>query len=902
MRRSPKPIFSGQPSAFPPCISHHIPGIATYRRWGSLHDLVTELYEGYTCCTRYSLTGKEQKDLAVFLLREWREKADISKWQPEPRTMTVYEIYCNRCPAWRKPVPTQPCRPILHVPTVNPPSTASSSASRSQEAEADRPRTSSAHSSDRTSSSPRRPPTASQEPRSTVHKVEPRESDHSRSRHDIDRRTSSHRPASQHSRRDQSDRSSSRDTHRQSDRPSSRDTHRQSDRPSSRDSHHSTHSTSHSTRREKRGDSPRVSRSHSSGSSKDRPRESRESDKKLPTEKTSRPSESRSRSNKRKSPDPPDKETHEAADDIGPDVILPEHVTRLLEGDAEESAEIPATKRRKSDSATPPPEEPEHHIPIEVDVTIRTAETVDSQPSVEVEVSEEVPADDVFEADGDSEKIDLSTPMQIPESPAPTAEPSTSTPELSVPTPEPSTSTPEPPVSAPEPPMTTPESVTPTPEPTASAPESVAADKESSADPSFVKMPTWTEIKKPPTAEGGAIPKKAAASTEKKQKSKAKAQERNPFEQIMQQSAPRVPFSLGYIDEDGYQPLVMPLSDTCDAEYYVQSQYNLYLTEMQHIHVSDILVRELRALTANSDLGEAFATQRAKHMLAFVTAVDQLHQRAHGLYAVPKLRSLFPTRTQYYENIPLPGDDNYALFKRRVIAIGRMLNEGGKQANSESPVGAIHEVCYAFILRMRAYYTDISWTDIEPMADEFQVDVYSALLADPSAEEVYRHAWTPLPRTAHPEPQPQGFGAPPPWTRKETATGAPDKKPSSPPPPPPPRPRVTRTPLASLQPDHYAIGIGRGRGNNSRVGLTSQPTMPCPPGVAPGPQPPSYSRASPELEVIGTLPAKPSTKTHPAQVFGKKTGSESECPEPCRLIKCHRLRCGKRDNLGPLKS
>ena len=218
-----------------------------------------------------------------------------------------------------------------------------------------------------------------------------------------------------------------------------------------------------------------------------------------------------------------------------------------------------------------------------------TAETVDSQPSVEVEVSE-VPADDVFEADGDSEKKDLSTPMQIPESPAPTAEPSTLTPELSVPTPEPSTSTPEPPVSNPEPPMTTPESVTPTPEPTASAPESVAADKESSADPSFVKMPTWTEIKKPPTAEGRAIPKKAAASTEKKQKSKAKAQERNPFEQIMQQSAPRVPFSLGYIDEDGYQPLVMPLSDTCDAEYYVQSQYNLYLTEMQHIHVSDILV------------------------------------------------------------------------------------------------------------------------------------------------------------------------------------------------------------------------------------------------------------------------------------------------------------------------
>ena len=262
MRRSPAPIFAGQTSAYPPCISHHVSDIAKHHRWGSLHDLVTELYEGRTCCTRYSQTGNEQKDLAVFLLQEGREKADISKWQPEPCIMTVYEIYCNRCPAWRKPVPTQPCRPILPVPTTNPPSTASSSASQSQEAEADRQRTSSAHSSDRTSSSPRRPPAASQEPRSTVHKVEPQEPDHSRSRRDIDRRTTDHRPASQHSRRDQSDRSSSRDTHRQSDRPSSRD------------SHHSTHSTSHSTRREKCGDSPRVSRSYSSGSSKDRPRES----------------------------------------------------------------------------------------------------------------------------------------------------------------------------------------------------------------------------------------------------------------------------------------------------------------------------------------------------------------------------------------------------------------------------------------------------------------------------------------------------------------------------------------------------------------------------------------------------------------------------------------------------
>ena len=115
------------------------------------------------------------------------------------------------------------------------------------------------------------------------------------------------------------------------------------------------------------------------------------------------------------------------------------------------------------------------------------------------------------------------------------------------------------------------------------------------------------------------------------------------------------------------------------------------------------------------------------------------------------------------ENLPpLPRDDDYALFRCRVIVIGRMLNAGGRRANTGNPPSTIHEVCYAFILRMRSYYTDITWKDIEPEAEEFQADIYSAVRADPSSEETYKRTWKPLPHEPVQEPQPQGFGAPPP--------------------------------------------------------------------------------------------------------------------------------------------
>ena len=239
-------------------------------------------------------------------------------------------------------------------------------------------------------------------------------------------------------------------------------------------------------------------------------------------------------------------------------------------------------------------------------------ETADSHPSPEAVILEEVSADVIFEAAEDHERIAQSTPMQIPESPAPTAEPPTPAPELSTPAPEPSA-----PVSEP---------VASTPEPTASTPESAAPTEKPSTDPAFVKLPEWTELKKPPSTEGGAIPKKVSASTEKKQKSKGKPKERTPFEHIMQQTTPRVPFSLGYIDTQCYEPLVMPLHNTNDAEFYIQQQQDLYLSALEHIHASDILVQELCALTVDKDLGEEFAVLRAKHLLVFITAVDELHQ------------------------------------------------------------------------------------------------------------------------------------------------------------------------------------------------------------------------------------------------------------------------------------
>ena len=82
MRRSEKPTFRDVPSAQSRCISQHVNTIVQHRRWSSLHNLVTELFKGKTCCTTYSITGLEQEDLAVTLLKEWREKANLINWCP----------------------------------------------------------------------------------------------------------------------------------------------------------------------------------------------------------------------------------------------------------------------------------------------------------------------------------------------------------------------------------------------------------------------------------------------------------------------------------------------------------------------------------------------------------------------------------------------------------------------------------------------------------------------------------------------------------------------------------------------------------------------------------------------------------------------------------------------------
>ena len=68
---------------------------------------------------------------------------------------------------------------------------------------------------------------------------------------------------------------------------------------------------------------------------------------------------------KRKSLDPEPKEPPEQEDELECDVVLPDHVTRLLTGELELPG-IPAPKHRKSDSETPPPEDPIIHMSAEI--------------------------------------------------------------------------------------------------------------------------------------------------------------------------------------------------------------------------------------------------------------------------------------------------------------------------------------------------------------------------------------------------------------------------------------------------------------------------------------------------------------------------------------------------------
>ena len=88
---------------------------------------------------------------------------------------------------------------------------------------------------------------------------------------------------------------------------------------------------------------------------------------------------------KRKSPDPEPKGLPEQEDELECDVDLPDHVTRLLTGESE-PPETPAPKRRKSDSETPPPEDP----------TIRVSAEVHAKAEMSDASAEPPQAEDVF--------------------------------------------------------------------------------------------------------------------------------------------------------------------------------------------------------------------------------------------------------------------------------------------------------------------------------------------------------------------------------------------------------------------------------------------------------------------------------------------------------------------------
>ena len=84
-------------------------------------------------------------------------------------------------------------------------------------------------------------------------------------------------------------------------------------------------------------------------------------------------------------PDPEPKEPPEQEDELECDVDLPDHVTRLLTGESE-LPETPAPKRQKSDSETPPPEDP----------TIRVSAEVHAEAEMSDASAEPPQADDVI--------------------------------------------------------------------------------------------------------------------------------------------------------------------------------------------------------------------------------------------------------------------------------------------------------------------------------------------------------------------------------------------------------------------------------------------------------------------------------------------------------------------------
>ena len=838
-----KPVFqllTNQPSARPSCVSHFLPNIIRDRRWTVLDNLATDLFHGKVCCERYTITDEvELARLARILLEDWHETAPLNGFSPAPRKLAIYPVYRKKCLVWRIAPPTEAYHPgPPKIPARAAPAAAGASATpsrarddRSREVEAEGRRSASAPSSDRTTSQPRRSQVFScfrnPRPHAATQETEHRDPDRHRSRSDHERATRS-QDSSHRCREDHSDRKD----------PTFKSPGRSS---SSTGRDHSKTSTRSSSGRSR--DSARDSSSESTG---DPSRKSRVPRSNKPTERSSRKPEPRPKSSKRKSPDPEPKGLPEQEDELEYDVDLPDYVTRLLTGESE-PPETPAPKRRKSDSETPPPEDP----------TIRVSAEIHAEAEMSDVSAEPPPADDVFP------KETVETPTSSADQPSEdqAQKPNQGAEETVTPVPELSPRAEETVTPVAEPPA-------PAQEPTAAASESNEPAAEEVTEVPFVPSAKWTKLPKASPASTGAIPKKVTTSQTKKQKSKDK---RAPtaYEALLSQPPPRIPMELGYLDLDDELLVENPrIGDTTDAEIFVQKQMDLIISAKRDHKPSKMLVEELSKTITLSDDAEGYAHVMANHLLAFIDAVDRLHFYTRDLYAVPKLVALFPNIYEFLRKppeLPLPKTD-YELARYKVIGVARMLQHCGSRANPKSPSSEIHEVCYAFICRLKTHYPDISVRHVHADAEDPQIDKYMDAKTKSEREQSYRHQWKPTIRHDEPTPEPErkGFGSKPPWAKKETTSTA---KPPTPPPVPPVTSELP--PRNETKSEAHLRGLGRG---TARAYPTSsnRPTMPHPKGTNPGPQPDDFSKGIPDIGVafINTKP-KPS-KTHPSLVYGEQ--------------------------------
>ena len=321
----------------------------------------------------------------------------------------------------------------------------------------------------------------------------------------------------------------------------------------------------------------------------------------------------------------------------------------------------------------------------------------------------------------------------------------------------------------------------------AASSEPAESTAESSSESPFVPPAKWTEIRKTPPTGEGARPKKVTLSEVKKRRSQENKNKSKPtaFEALMQQPAPRIAIPLGFVNTTDCLIGNENLVDLTDAQGFVHQQKRAFMDKPEQLHPSTMLVNELKSVISDRTASVTFGATMANHLVAFLKTVECLHEHQTSLFAIPHLVALFPPLDDYRRNPPCLREPttNYEAVRNEVIVIGRMLQDCGAKTYPDSPPREIHDVCYAYMCRMKAYYPEISMKDIHEDADEPQLDEYSEVKAraERRAEQALRQPPKPVPPPEVPIQEPKGFGRRP-WDR------TPKEADDVPPPPPPPPP------------------------------------------------------------------------------------------------------------------